>query len=117
MVDWRARIDDLAFLLSRQYSHHQAVEPLRSPLSSVISSSSSLDLKLFWLGPVVASRYLPTIQSGAYKDAPARTWVEVGEILDKVPLGAWDGGFAPSFDPARGDYNSFAKFSHPDGNS
>ena len=43
--------------------------------------------------------------------------VEVGEIRHKTPIGAWDGGFAPGLDPARGDYASFADFSDPDGNS
>jgi catechol 2,3-dioxygenase-like lactoylglutathione lyase family enzyme len=42
--------------------------------------------------------------------------VEVGEIRHKTPVGAWDGGFAPGLDPARGDYASFANFSDPDGN-
>src|SRR5262245_16558979 len=39
------------------------------------------------------------------------------EIRHKTPIGAWDGGFAPGLDPARGDYASFANFSDPDGNS
>lgn len=43
--------------------------------------------------------------------------VDVGEIRHKMPIGAWDGGFAPGIDPARGDYASFAEFSDPDGNS
>jgi catechol 2,3-dioxygenase-like lactoylglutathione lyase family enzyme len=43
--------------------------------------------------------------------------VEVGEIQHKTPIGAWDGGFAPGLDPARGDYASMATFSDPDGNS
>jgi len=43
--------------------------------------------------------------------------VEVGAIRHKTPIGAWDGGFAPGLDPARGDYASFADFSDPDGNS
>ena len=42
--------------------------------------------------------------------------VEVGEIRHKVPIGAWDGSFAPGLDPARGDYASFANFSDLDGN-
>jgi catechol 2,3-dioxygenase-like lactoylglutathione lyase family enzyme len=42
--------------------------------------------------------------------------VEVREIRHKTPVGAWDGGFAPGLDPARGDYASFADFSDPDGN-
>ena len=43
--------------------------------------------------------------------------VDVGEIRHKTPIGAWDGGFAPGLDHARGDYASFANFSDPDGNS
>ena len=43
--------------------------------------------------------------------------VEVGEIRHKTPIGAWDGGFAPGLDPARGDYASFSNFSDLDGNS
>ena len=42
--------------------------------------------------------------------------VDVGEIRHKTPIGAWDGGFAPGFDPDRSDYASFATFSDPDGN-
>ncbi len=42
--------------------------------------------------------------------------VHVGEIRHKTPIGAWDGGFTPGLDPARGDYASFANFSDPDGN-
>ena len=41
----------------------------------------------------------------------------VSAIRHKTPIGAWDGGFAPGLDPARGDYASFANFSDPDGNS
>ncbi|WP_431015805.1 VOC family protein [Bradyrhizobium pachyrhizi] len=43
--------------------------------------------------------------------------VEVGEVRHKVPVDAWDGGFAPGLDTARRDYASFADFSDPDGNS
>jgi hypothetical protein len=43
--------------------------------------------------------------------------VEVGEIRHKVPIDAWNGGFAPGLDPARRGYASFADFSDPDGNS
>jgi catechol 2,3-dioxygenase-like lactoylglutathione lyase family enzyme len=43
--------------------------------------------------------------------------VEVGEIRHKVPVDAWEGGFASGLDPARKDYASFADFSDPDGNS
>src|SRR5258706_15945429 len=43
--------------------------------------------------------------------------VEVGAIRHKVPIDAWDGGFAPGLDAARRDYASYADFSDPDGNS
>jgi catechol 2,3-dioxygenase-like lactoylglutathione lyase family enzyme len=42
--------------------------------------------------------------------------ITVSEIRHKTPVGAWDGGFAPGVDPARGDYASFADFSDFDGN-
>jgi hypothetical protein len=42
--------------------------------------------------------------------------VEVSAIRHKVPLDAWDGGFAPGLDSAHRDYASFADFSDPDGN-
>jgi catechol 2,3-dioxygenase-like lactoylglutathione lyase family enzyme len=42
--------------------------------------------------------------------------VEVGEIRHKIPVNAWDGGFAAGLDPAHRDYASFADFSDPDGN-
>jgi catechol 2,3-dioxygenase-like lactoylglutathione lyase family enzyme len=42
--------------------------------------------------------------------------VAVGEIRHKIPIGAWNGSFAPGLDPSRGDYASFADFSDPDGN-
>lgn len=43
--------------------------------------------------------------------------IEVSAVRHKMPVGAWDGGFAPGLDSARGDYASFANFSDPDGNT
>ena len=43
--------------------------------------------------------------------------VNVSEIRHKMPVVAWDGGFAPGLDPIRRDYASFADFTDPDGNS
>ena len=43
--------------------------------------------------------------------------VNVSAIRHKIPIGAWDGGFASGLDPARGDYASFANFPDPDGNT
>ena len=42
--------------------------------------------------------------------------VEVSAIRHKIPIDAWDGGFAAGLDPAHRDYASFADFSDPDGN-
>src|ERR1700754_354176 len=42
--------------------------------------------------------------------------IKVSEIRHKTPIDAWDGSFAPGFDPARRDYASFADFSDPAGN-
>ena len=42
--------------------------------------------------------------------------IEVSPIRHKVPIDAWDGGFAAGLDPAHRDYASFADFSDPDGN-
>jgi hypothetical protein len=39
--------------------------------------------------------------------------VEVGEIRHKTPIGAWDGGFSPGLDRARGDYASFVELLRP----
>jgi catechol 2,3-dioxygenase-like lactoylglutathione lyase family enzyme len=42
--------------------------------------------------------------------------IEVSPIRHKVPIDAWDGGFAAGLDPAHRDYASFADFSDPDDN-
>jgi catechol 2,3-dioxygenase-like lactoylglutathione lyase family enzyme len=61
--------------------------------------------------------YLIVTDLEAARNCLIERGVEVGEIRHKIPIGAWNGGFAPGLDPARGDYASFANFSDPDGNS
>jgi hypothetical protein len=61
--------------------------------------------------------YLVVIDLDEARSRLVERGVEVGEIRHKVPIDAWDGGFAPGLDPARKDYASFANFSDPDGNS
>jgi catechol 2,3-dioxygenase-like lactoylglutathione lyase family enzyme len=61
--------------------------------------------------------YLVVTDLDAVRSHLLERGIDVGEIRHKTPIGAWDGGFAPGLDPARGDYASFAGFSDPDGNS
>ena len=61
--------------------------------------------------------YLVVTNIEAARNRLLERGVEVGEIRHKVPIDAWNGGFAPGLDPAHRDYASFAEFSDPDGNS
>jgi catechol 2,3-dioxygenase-like lactoylglutathione lyase family enzyme len=60
--------------------------------------------------------YLVVTDVEAARNSLLQRGVKVGGIRHKVPIDAWDGGFAPGLDPARRDYASFANFSDPDGN-
>jgi catechol 2,3-dioxygenase-like lactoylglutathione lyase family enzyme len=61
--------------------------------------------------------YLVVDDLAATREALLGRGVQVSPIRHKTPVGAWDGGFAPGLDPARGDYASFADFADPDGNT
>jgi catechol 2,3-dioxygenase-like lactoylglutathione lyase family enzyme len=65
----------------------------------------------------VRNTYLVVAELESARSGLLERGVAVSEIRHKTPVGAWDGGFAPGLDPARGDYASFADFSDPDGNS
>ena len=65
----------------------------------------------------VRNVYLVVTDIEAARSLLLKGGVEVSEIRHKMPVGAWNGSFAPGPDPARGDYASFANFSDPDGNS
>jgi catechol 2,3-dioxygenase-like lactoylglutathione lyase family enzyme len=65
----------------------------------------------------VRNVYLVVTDLEAVRKLLLERGVAVSEFRHKTPIGAWDGGFAPGLDPARGDYASFADFSDPDGNS
>jgi predicted enzyme related to lactoylglutathione lyase len=64
----------------------------------------------------VRSVYLVVDDLEAARNVLLERGVTVSEIRHKTPIGAWDGGFAPGVDPARGEYASFADFSDLDGN-
>ena len=60
--------------------------------------------------------YLVVTDLEAVRSRLLERGVEVTAIRHKVPIDAWDGGFAAGLDPAHRDYASFADFSDPDGN-
>ena len=64
----------------------------------------------------IRSIYLVVTDIEAARSRLLERGIEVSAIRHKVPIDAWDGGFAAGLDPARRDYASFADFSDPDGN-
>jgi predicted enzyme related to lactoylglutathione lyase len=65
----------------------------------------------------VRNIYLVVSDIEAARRALVERGVEVSAIRHKIPVGVWDGSFAPGLDTAHGDYASFASFSDPDGNT
>ena len=113
----RFYVDQVGFTLDVDYSPSDAfrVVQLTPP-----GSSCSLQIgKGLTDAPAGSLRnvFLVVTDIEAARNCLVEQGVEVGEILYKTPIGAWDGGFAPGLDPERGDYASFAKFSDPDGNT
>jgi catechol 2,3-dioxygenase-like lactoylglutathione lyase family enzyme len=113
----RFYVDRIGFTLDVDYSPNAAfrVVHLTPPGSScsIQIASGLTDAP----GGSLRNVYLVVTDLEAARSGLLERGVEVGEIRHKTPIGAWDGGFAPGLDPARGDYASFADFSDPDGNS
>ena len=64
----------------------------------------------------IRSIYLVVTDLEAARNRLLERGIGVSPIRHKVPIDAWDGGFAAGLDPAHRDYASFADFSDPDGN-
>jgi catechol 2,3-dioxygenase-like lactoylglutathione lyase family enzyme len=109
-------IDQAGFALDIDYSPNEAfrVVQLTPP-----GSSCSIQIgKGITNAPAGSLRhaYLVVTDLEAARRNLLERGVQVSDIRHKTPIAAWDGGFAPGLDPARGDYASFADFSDPDGN-
>ena len=113
----RFYVDRLGFTLDVDYAPNDAfrVVQLTPP-----GSSCSIQIGK---GPTDAAAgsvrniYLVVTDLEAVRSRLLERGVKVSGIRHKVPIDAWDGGFAPGLDAARRDYASFADFSDPDGNS
>jgi catechol 2,3-dioxygenase-like lactoylglutathione lyase family enzyme len=113
----RFYVDQVGFALDVDYSPNDTFRVVQ-----FTPSGSSCSIQIgngITEAPVGSIRnvYLVVTDLAAARSSLLERGVEVSAIRHKTPIGAWDGGFAPGLDPARGDYASFANFSDPDGNT
>ena len=113
----RFYVDRVGFRLDVDYSPNDAFRVVQlTPPGSNCSIQIGRGLTNAPVGSV-RNVYLVVADLEVARNRLLERGVDVGEIRHKVPIDAWDGGFAPGLDHARRDYASFADFSDPDGNS
>ena len=113
----RFYVDQLGFTLDVDYAPNHAFRVVQlTPPGSNCSIQIGNGLTDAPPG-ALRNVYLVVTDLKAARNHLIERGVRVSEVRHKTPVGAWDGGFAPGLDPARGDYASFANFSDPDGNS
>ena len=109
--------DHLGFHLDVDYSPNDAFRVVQlTPPGSACSIQVGKGLTDAPVGSL-RNLYLVVTDLDATRTQLLERGIAVSAIRHKTPVGAWDGGFAPGLDPARGDYASFASFSDQDGNS
>jgi len=113
----RFYVDQVGFTLDVDYSPKDTLRVVQlTPPGSSCSIQVGRGLTDAPPGSV-RNIYLVVTDIDVARRALVERGVEVSAIRHKTPVGAWDGGFAPGLDTARGDYASFASFSDPDGNT
>jgi catechol 2,3-dioxygenase-like lactoylglutathione lyase family enzyme len=112
----RFYIDQVGFTLDVDYAPNEAFRVVQlTPPGSSCSIQIGRGLSDASVGSP-CSVYLVVTDLETARNRLLERGVEVGDIRHKVPVDAWDGGFAPGLDSGRRDYASFADFSDPDGN-
>jgi predicted enzyme related to lactoylglutathione lyase len=113
----RFYVDQVGFILDVDYSPKDTFRAVQlTPPGSSCSIQVGRGLTDAPAGSV-RNIYLVVSDIEAARRALVGRGVEVSAIRHKIPVGAWDGSFAPGLDTAHGDYASFASFSDPDGNT
>jgi catechol 2,3-dioxygenase-like lactoylglutathione lyase family enzyme len=112
----RFYVDRVGFMLDIDYAPNGAFRVVQlTPPGSSCSIQIGKRLTDAAAGSV-RNIYLVVTDLEAVRSRLLERGVKVSAIRHKVPIGAWDGGFAVGLDPARRDYASFADFPDPDGN-